>query len=376
MKSNIRQWLWLPLLLGSACAEQQEVIENSQPVNVVFKTQPLPETKSGSGDDVAILVFKKDNEGSFLKVNNPKETEWNLQEGSFQKSIVLPVGTYRFLSAKGFGKEGTASFVEEAVGNSPNPTSYGKDYYFAHPQTTQGSDRVLENCTTPLMADVNEDSENASQTEYDLSSLHQLSISRRVTNLQGLLCFIVRRATKQEDGEYKPLDSADAAKENALKKIDRIELSIEGASSRCYLFDKGLKFTTPLSYSCSLEKRAGDYQFGEFVSESFIAKFNSDVEMDEASYKQLEGSAYCEGPLLFPAPDGGKITVDIRIVYIETLKPKTFTREIELKRNQVQLFTLWLLNEDLNVSVDTDTELELKKLQFSDKVSGDDGFWN
>lgn len=376
MKSNIRQWLWLPLLLGSACAEQQEVIENSQPVNVVFKTQPLPETKSGSGDDVAILVFKKDNEGSFLKVNNPKETEWNLQEGSFQKSILLPVGTYRFLSAKGFGaKEGTASFVEETVGNSPKPTSYGKDYYFAHPQTTQRSNQVLENCTTPLMADVNEDSENASQTEYDLSSLHQLSISRRVTHLQGLLCFIVRRATK-EDGGYKPLDSPGAAKENALKKIDRIELSIEGASSRCYLFDEGLKFTTPLSYSCSLEKRAGDYQFGEFVSESFIAKFNSDVEMDEASYKQLEGSAYCEGPLLFPAPGGGKITVGIRIVYIETLKPKTFTREIELKRNQVQLFTLWLLNEDLNVSVDTDTELELNKLQFSDKVSGDDGFWN
>ena len=50
MKRYIRQILLGTLLLGSACTNHQEVIEEDTSVSVVFKTRQLPSTK-GENDE-------------------------------------------------------------------------------------------------------------------------------------------------------------------------------------------------------------------------------------------------------------------------------------------------------------------------------------
>ena len=88
-------------------------------------------------------------------------------------------------------------------------------------------------------------------------------------------------------------------------------------------------------------------------------------------------SAYCEGPLLFPAPLDQTIRVTIDIDYTGTLKNKTFTLEnIPLERNKMYLFTLWLLNEDVDISISPDADLDLEELKFNNQITGNDGFWN
>ena len=96
------------------------------------------------------------------------------------------------------------------------------------------------------------------------------------------------------------------------------------------------------------------------------------------SVKKIAGvRTYCEGPLLFPAPLNQTICITIDIDYTGTLKSKTFTlKNITLERNKMYLFTLWILNEHINISISPDAELNLEELKFNSQVAGNDGFWN
>ena len=154
----------------------------------------------------------------------------------------------------------------------------------------------------------------------------------------------MQRARK-ENGQYISIDSPENTFDNALKKIDGINLTIEGSSSRCYLSETGLIFKNPMSYHCSARLH--------------------------------QGAAYCEGPLLFPAPLNQTICITIDIDYTGTLKSKTFTlKNITLERNKMYLFTLWILNENIDISISPDAELNLEELKFNSQVAGNDGFWN
>ena len=63
----------------------------------------------------------------------------------------------------------------------------------------------------------------------------------------------------------------------------------------------------------------------------FVSLFSPIIE--KTDYQRYEGAAYCEGPLLFPAPLDQTIRVTIDIDYTGTLKNKTFTLEnIPLER--------------------------------------------
>ena len=61
MKRYIRQILLGTLLLGSACTNHQEVIEEDTSVSVVFKTRQLPSTKGENDDEISVLISNKNN---------------------------------------------------------------------------------------------------------------------------------------------------------------------------------------------------------------------------------------------------------------------------------------------------------------------------
>ena len=44
--------------------------------------------------------------------------------------------------------------------------------------------------------------------------------------------------------------------------------------------------------------------------------------------------------------------------------------------NTYYLFTLWILNENIDISISPDAELNLEELKFNSQVAGNDGFWN
>ena len=67
MKRYIRQILLGTLLLGSACTNHQEVIEEDTSVSVVFKTRQLPSTKGENDDEISVLIFRKEKD-QFTKV--------------------------------------------------------------------------------------------------------------------------------------------------------------------------------------------------------------------------------------------------------------------------------------------------------------------
>lgn len=246
--------------------------------------------------------------------------------------------------------------------------------YFQYPTRTLNGQTELNHCTTALFTDKNEESAQNSQTEYDLSQTNRTLIARKISHLQGQLCFIIQRA-KKENGQYTLIDSPENSFDNALKKISAINLTIEGSSQCCYLSETGLIFKSPMSYHCLVQLQNGDYSFKRFDADQFVSLFSPIIE--KTDYQRYEGAAYCEGPLLFPAPLDQTIRVTIDIDYTGTLKNKTFTLEnIPLERNKMYLFTLWLLNEDIDISISPDADLDLEELKFNNQITGNDGFWN
>lgn len=377
MKRYIRQILLGTLLLGSACTNHQEVIEGDTSVSVVFKTRQLPSTKGENDDEISVLIFRKEKD-QFTKVESIQESPWLFEQEQLQKNILLPTGIYRFLLAKGFsnspGNSGKISFVTDNNPGNLVSTSYDRNYYFQYPTRTLNGQTELNHCTTALFTDKNEESTQNSQTEYDLSQTNRTLISRKISHLQGQLCFIIQRA-KKENGQYTLIDSPENSFDNALKKISAINLTIEGSSQCCYLSETGLIFKSPMSYHCLVQLQNGDYSFKRFDADQFVSLFSPIIE--KTDYQRYEGAAYCEGPLLFPAPLDQTIRVTIDIDYTGTLKNKTFTLEnIPLERNKMYLFTLWLLNEDVDISISPDADLDLEELKFNNQITGNDGFWN
>ena len=91
-----------------------------------------------------------------------------------------------------------------------------------------------------------------------------------------------------------------------------------------------------MSYHCLVQQN-GDYSFKRFDADQFVSLFSPIIE--KTDYQRYEGAAYCEGPLLFPAPLDQTIRVTIDIDYTGTLKNKTFTLEnIPLERNKMLTF--------------------------------------
>ena len=79
MKRYIRQILLGTLLLGSACTNHQEVIEEDTSVSVVFKTRQLPSTKGENDDEISVLISKRVH--GFSNKNNCRRISY-CQQGS------------------------------------------------------------------------------------------------------------------------------------------------------------------------------------------------------------------------------------------------------------------------------------------------------
>lgn len=161
MKRYIRQILLGTLLLGSACTNHQEVIEEDTSVSVVFKTRQLPSTKGENDDEISVLIFRKEKD-QFTKVESIQEGPWLSAQKQLQKNILLPTGIYRFLLAKGFsnspGNSGKISFVTDNNPGNLVSTSYDRNYYFQYPTRTLNGQTELNHCTTALFTDKNEES--------------------------------------------------------------------------------------------------------------------------------------------------------------------------------------------------------------------------
>lgn len=95
MKRYIRQILLGTLLLGSACTNHQEVIEEDTSVSVVFKTRQLPSTKGENDDEISVLIFRKEKD-QFTKVESIQESPWLFEQEQLQKNILLPTGSIDF----------------------------------------------------------------------------------------------------------------------------------------------------------------------------------------------------------------------------------------------------------------------------------------
>lgn len=95
MKRYIRQILLGTLLLGSACTNHQEVIEEDTSVSVVFKTRQLPSTKRENDDEISVLIFRKEKD-QFTKVESIQESPWLFEQEQLQKNILLPTGSIDF----------------------------------------------------------------------------------------------------------------------------------------------------------------------------------------------------------------------------------------------------------------------------------------
>ena len=156
-------------------------------------------------------------------------------------------------------------------------TSYDRNYYFQYPTRTLNGQTELNHCTTALFTDKNEESAQNSQTEYDLSQTNRTLIARKISHLQGQLCFIIQRA-KKENGQYTLIDSPENSFDNALKKISAINLTIEGSSQCCYLSETGLIFKSPMSYHCLVQLQNGDYSFKRFDADQFVSLFSPIIE--------------------------------------------------------------------------------------------------
>lgn len=74
MKRYIRQILLGTLLLGSACTNHQEVIEEDTSVSVVFKTRQLPSTKGENDDEISVLIFRKEKDQFTKSRKYPRES--------------------------------------------------------------------------------------------------------------------------------------------------------------------------------------------------------------------------------------------------------------------------------------------------------------
>lgn len=369
--------LILCLFLFIACSEQPLPLANPE-VEVIFRAQQPTVTRNADENNLpSILVFKENAATDlFSYVRNEDASGWEPMKDSdqlFQKSILLPIGNYRFLMARGF-TENTESTDQPIFASEPGAVGlngrYDRDYYLRYPSVASGGELELRTCTTELFVDANGDGGfEPNDKVYNLIDGNKFSVKRKVIRLQARLDWIVRRGTRSE-GIMKPLPEGVGnvdALANALQKIDSIKVTASGVSSRCQI--NGLTFSTPGKYCFTMKKQGAAYGFVPFDSQLFASEFTQS-EQTEIDYKHFEKSAYCKGPLLFPAPEGAEVDVHFEIYYKKPLKTRRFTEKILLERNKVSLITLWLLNEEIG----TDVEI-MDNLEYGE-AKGDDGFWN
>lgn len=362
-------WLFLFLI---ACSGQQEFQTDSKtPIEVVFNAK---QTKyfAGEQDLLSILVFKKiENSGRYTMISNIRSGDWQQDSETklYRKSILLSSGIYRFLMAQGFSDETSDKQIflgAESVENASN--SFDKEYFFYYP-SEKNEAFVLKRCDTELLADAIDPAFEPVDTEYSLQNGNTFSANRKVSRLQGRIDFLLRRGKKTGDAieTINEGENNGDAMLNALKKIETIHVKLSNVSS-CWNINSQ-RFSTPASYAFSLQEWGGDYGFIPFNSQDFVKEFSSE---QSADYEKFENTAYCKGPLLFPAPDNEDVHAMIEIVYKNPLPAKTMNININLHRNEVSLITLWLLTE----SVGADVAIETDELEYSDNTVGDDGFWN
>lgn len=374
----------LLLFLLSACSERETIVAPAdEGVEVVFSAKQSTVTRTGKENNLpSILIFRKLKDNCFSRdKNNEGQANWQKnseEEGVYLNSILLPTGNYRFLLAGGFTeKETDGQVFFSSIDKSPtSDTTYDKDYFFSYSSSgnTEKGLPKLKTCRTDLFADANEKGFEANDREYSLAIGNQFRAYRKVTRLQARLDLLVRRGVKEITGvEPVPEGKDDVdAMDNALKKIKSIQIQVDGVSSRCHV--DGLKFSTPGSYSFTLIEGT-EYKFEKFKFELFKSDFN---ELNKEDYAKFENSAYCKGPLLFSAPDKEeksdkeKVGVTVEINYKGILPKNTIHEDLLLERNKVTFLVIWLVNEEVKVTIEVDKE----NLEYSDKTKGDDGFWN
>lgn len=361
---------WKFFLIASlsfcACSKVEKPFGVGNDISVLFSANRTTTGQQVNEDPLSILVFKQTNSGEYTFSPLSDDSGWESSESVFTKRISLPAGVYRFLLAKGYSTEPGASTCLFTAGEKGSG-GYDKDYFFCYPVENTNGILKLESCTTDLYADANENGFEPNQTEYSLSEGNRFSVRRKITRLQGRIDFLLRRGQRNADGALIPLQEGPENKdalENALKKILSVQVTAGNVSSRCHL--DGLSFSTPGIYPFELAVN----DFTAFDSETFTSAFEG---VDRTGYSLLEKSAYCKGPLLFPAPGKENIELNIIINYVPPLAPKQLSAGLRLERNRAVLVILWLLNEEVGTEITFgEDELEFENVD----ATGDDGFWN
>lgn len=375
-------WYFVFCFCCFSCSEGQEpALPLDTGVEIVFSAKQSTATREGMEkvDLPSILIFRE--KGSlFSQLTDPvKETGWQEEEekGKYGNSLILPSGNYRFLLASGFSKEeGAKDRVFFSSETKELESKYDKDYFFSYRQEEDG---MLKTCGTDLLVDANSDQGfESNDKEYSLVAGNKFAVLRKITRLQARLDLLIRRGVKTDKGYdliEEGVDNEDAM-QNALRKIESIQVKVMDVSSRCHV--DGLLFSTPKSYSFSLPDQHSVYAFKPFRIDDFKIDFDADFDAGNY-YSKFEHSAYCTGPLLFPAPGKGEgteatdsVDVQITIGYKEALRTKIMNQKLLLKRNQVSLMILWILEEEVGVGI----EIPDSDLEYSDNTKGDDGFWN
>lgn len=365
--------MWCLLLVFVACSRQQEpVIISEAAIEVVFNAKSSKYDAEEYQDTLSILIFKKGGKGGKYKMYpDIWRGDWiqNDETECYYQSILLNSGTYRFLMAQGFSKVASDDKVALGIDSIGEPlNSYDKNYYFYYPSAADATS-ALNRCETELLVDGSDPAFEFVNTEYSLLTGNTFSANRKISRLQGRVDFLVRRG-KKVDGKISTIDEGTnnaEAMPNALKKIEIIHVKLSNVGSRWNINSQN--FSNPASYTFSLQESGGDYAFSSFNSNTFIKDF---ANQESANYAKFDSTAYCQGPLLFPAPDEKDIHAMIEIVYKKPLPAKTINVDIPLRRNEVSLVIIWLLSESVGMEVG----IEKEQLEYSDLTVGDDGFWN
>lgn len=361
--------IFLTTCLSCLSCSEEGPLDNGNDVSLFFSTNRAVTGKQVEEIPPSVLIFRRSDSANFSFIPDDGNSDWQSSDTEFTRNMNLPVGKYRFMFARGFSFEptdGRCAFTWEK-GASGN---YDKDYFFAYPSSgVENGERVLKPCPTELYADTKEEGSELNDTEYSLGEGNHLSVSRKMTRLQGRIDLLLRRGIRVGKDTYEVLPEGpdnENALTNALKKIKAIQVTVANSSSRCHV--AGLSFDSP-----------GRYSFG--LSPADFTVFSSKIFMEElkgakpSDYLVFDNSAYYKGPLLFPAPGDESAEINLVVEYISPLAPRKTTKPVKMERNKVAFVIIWLINEE--VGVDVNVDITVKDLEFwNDEAKGDDGFWN
>lgn len=337
---SIRCILLLSFVL-TGCSENQGLFDDEQ-VPVMVEIPVNQTTKANENDDLSILIFKEGREHStFFR---REKGGWISKEKNLEKKVLLPSGQYRFVLTKG-------SFYPDRDYDSFTEGTYLENCVFTLPVS---DGKLVRECGEFFL-----DDDCSGQSPWseviDCSGNRPRTVERTLVRAVGRIDLLVCKAKKDSGGNIIPIDNTISDTggktfyELTLEKIKEIQVTVHNTTTKLCL--DGFAFSDPAAYTYAIGKTPAtgyEYLFRSFDSEDFGTSFVND---NSSQYKRFDGFPYQEGPFLFPT--SGKSELEIAIRYND-FPEKKYSTNIKIMRNQVVFVIVYLLEEELQIELDTE----------------------